>query len=327
MKLRVLFVTALVLLLASLAAVNAQEVDPCFGLATEDCNAINEAYANLAPINSFSMEYSIDFSVSGIPESAGLGSSEITFRNSGSGALAVDLAALETAGATDIPVDMDLTMTSSWTGFGPDFPDASDVPSEFRVVDGLIYLGDGTGEWLVIDPAASADMGADALGFDPAALAQDPETIDQAFGMAAGFLPLLNVPGFLVYERNGDVFNFTADLTALLQSGEFNEAIAGLGESEDPNMQQAGMIVGILPLVFEDATVNVTQNLNPDLGIVDSVGFTVDATVNGALLDPEITEPIVITLAFNVTIADPNGEFDFVAPENATPIEELDGGM
>jgi hypothetical protein len=327
MKLRVLFVTVFVLLLSSLAVVNAQDFDPCFGLAEDDCAAINEAYANLDGINSFSFEYSIEFSVAGIPESAELGTSEITFSNSGSGVMALDPEALAMTDGTTIPADIDMTMVSSWTGFGPDMPDATDVPNEFRVVDGLIYVSDGMGEWLVIDPAASADMGADALGFDPAAMAQDPEALDQAFGMAAGFMPLLNVPGFLIYERNGDVFNFTADLTALLQSEEFTQSMAGLSESEDPTMQQASMIVSILPLVFEDATVTVTQNLNPDINIVDGVGFTVDATINGALLDPEITEPIVISLAFNVSIADPNGEFEFVAPENATPIEELGGGM
>ncbi len=323
MKLRVLFVTVLVLLMASLTLVNAQELDPCFGLGAEDCAVINEAYANLEPINSFSFEYSIDFSVSGIPESAGLGSSEITFSNAGNGFMTVDLAALDTA---TIPVDMSITMTSAWTGFGPDMEDASDVLNEVLVIDNIIYLGDGTGMWLSIDATESADMGAATLGFDPAEMANDPEALDEAFGMAAGFMPLLNVPGFLAYTRDGDVFTFNADITALLQSPEFMEAMSGLSEAEDPNMQQAAMVVSILPMVFEEANMTVTQNVNPDLGVVDGLGFSLDATVNGALLDPEITEPIVISLDFNVSIADPNGEFEYVVPENVTPLENMGMG-
>lgn len=322
MKLRVLLVTVL-LLLASLTLVNAQELDPCLGLAAEDCTAINEAYASLDSINSFSFEYSIDLSVTGILESAELGTDAITFTNSGSGTLAVDMAAMGTA---TIPASMDVIMTSSWSGFGAEFPDATDVLSEFRVVDDVIYLGDGSGTWLSIDATESTDMGAATLGFDPADLAEDPEALDQAFGMAAGFLPLLNVPGFLTYTRDGDVYTFNADVTTLLQSPEFAAALEGLSEAEDPNMQQAGMVASILPFVFEQGNITVTQNLNSELGVVDGVGFSLDATINGSLLDPEITEPIVISLDFNVTIADPNGEFEFIAPENATPLSDMGMG-
>lgn len=323
MKLRVLFVTVVLLLMASLAAVSAQDFDPCLGLAAEDCAAINEAYANLENVNSFSFDYSIDFSVSGIPESAGLGSSEITFSNAGNGYMALNLEAMDTA---TIPADISMTMTSSWTGFGPDMEDASDVPNEFRVIDNIIYVGDGMGGWFSIDATESADMGAATLGFDPAEMATDPEAMDEALGMASGFLPLVNVPGFLAYTRDGDVFTFNADITALIQSPEFMEAMSSLSEAEDPNMQQAAMVVSILPMVFEEANMTVTQNVNPDLGVVDGLGFTLDATVDGSLLDPEMTDPIVISLDFSVSIADPNGEFEFVVPENAVPLDQMGMG-
>ncbi|MCA9912071.1 MAG: hypothetical protein KC496_01925 [Anaerolineae bacterium] len=323
MKLRVLFVTALVLLMASLAVVSAQDFDPCLGLAAEDCATINEAYANLDGVNSFSFEYSIDFSVSGIPESAGLGSSEVTFSNTGNGYMALNMEAMDTA---TIPANISMTMTSSWSGFGPDMEDASDVLNEFMVIDNMIYLGDGTGMWLSIDPAESADMGAATLGFDPTALAGDPAAMDDALGMASGFMPLLNVPGFLAYTRDGDVYTFNADITALISSPEFMQAMSSLSESEDPNMQQAAMIVSILPMVFQEANITVTQNVNPDMNVVDGVGFTLNATVDGSLLDPEISDPIVNSLDFNVNIADANGEFEFVVPENVTPLDQMGMG-
>lgn len=322
MKLRSFVITTLVALLLLMAsAVTAQDMmDPCFGLSETDCADINNAYMALDGVNSFMMDYSINFSVTGLPESAGF--TELTFNNSGTGALATDMTA-------DFPVLMNLSMTTSATG-----PEA--IPEntiEMRIVDGMLYMTNPeTGEWGSINlMEAASDPSALGLPFDPEALASgDADALEAAgldmsamMGAMGSVMELMTVDGFLAYTRDGDVFTFTADIDTLLNAPEFTETLSTLAESS-PDMAQLGMIGGMAPMLLQDGAITINQHLNPDLGAVDQIDFLTSLTINASAIDPEATEPIVIDLAFTVTISEPNGEFTFVAPENATP---LDMGM
>ncbi|MGB1287260.1 MAG: hypothetical protein ACPG7F_12045 [Aggregatilineales bacterium] len=305
------------LVLAS--AVSAQ--DTCFSLSADDCQAINDGYAGLEGVNSFAMDYSINFSVTGLPADAGF--SELTFSNAGSGTMSMDMAAA-------FPIQMDMTMTTNATGPQP----VNNVATALRIVDGILYIdAAGTGEWMGAN-LAEAMENPEALGlpFDPNALATgdmsglEAAGVDPAMmmGMAETFGTLSAVDGFLTYVRDGNTFTFTADTGVLINDPAFTQALATAGES-NPDFAQFAMLGGILPMVVENGTIVVNQVVNPELGAVDTIEFLMDFTVNGAMLDPSMTDPIVVDLDFRVQISDPNGAFEFIAPDNVT-MQELPAG-
>lgn len=321
MKARFMLFTVVLLLLAVMAPLaSAQDmdldIDPCLGLSEEDCAYINDAYAALDGVNSFSMDYTLDVTISGLPEGSGMSESSVTLNHAGSGAFAMDL-----EGA--FPIMMDIRTESTVSG-----PDGGTVNNDFRIVDGILYMSNvlGPDTWASLNLLENADMGAQVipgLNIDPNEMA-DPEAMGDMTGMLEGFAALAELPGFLTYVRDGNTFVFTMDMSALFSAQEFQAMLEQISES-DPEMAQVAMLGAMAPMILDEGVITVTQMVDPELGAVTGIGFNADFTIDGAMLDPELTEPIVIGIDFNVTISDLNGEFEFVAPENAQPLDEMMG--
>ena len=215
-----LFVIAL--MLTPVATSAQDEVDTCLGLSEEDCAYINDAYAN-SDYTSFFQEFSIDFSVTGLPDTP------IEFSLTGSGPFAFDM-------MSDIPVEMEAVMDVSFDVVG----ETGEGTIEFRLVDGNVYLFNEADGWIGFNALEAADLGAGQLGglglpVDPESLlpSEDGDMGDMgnlddlsALGIAEEDLmagmetlgALLEIPGFLNYTRNRDEYNITADITAILNA-------------------------------------------------------------------------------------------------------------
>ena len=79
-------------------------------------------------------------------------------------------------------------------------------------------------------------------------------------------------------------------------------------------------------MVLENGVIQVNQRVNESLGALDRFEVYVDATINGALLDPELEEPIVIDINFWVELSalndspvtfDVPAEVEMLDPEDA----------
>lgn len=304
MKLRALI---LILLLAIASVANAQ--DACFGLSEEDCAAINSAYE--AELNSFMMDFSIDFTVTGIPDG------DILFSVTGSGPFEMDAAAMMAMAemgsmmVEDIPVDMALTMDVSF-----DVPDmgAQSATIGFVMVDNVLYLQDPeSGMWAGLDllEAANDPSLTGGLPVDPA-MFSDPAALGEMAGMGdmAPFEALLEVPGFISYTRDGDVFNFVADFTSLLTAPEFMSALEAIGEATgDPSIASLGMLA---PMILQEGVISVQQTVTD--GVVTGLEFNTTALINGAMIDSSLEAPVALDLSFVVNVTDLNQDFDIQPP-------------
>ncbi len=311
LKVRSLVLTlGLLVALVFSSVASAQEVDPCFGLAQADCDVINSATMNtLSTVSSFYQTWTVDFSVAGLPDTA------IQFSSTGEGPVILDL-----MGGSAFPLTLDQKVTVN-----------ADVAGEvvagetgLIVVDGIMYANDGT-TWRGINLIEALEQQAGGLPFDPAALmggdmsSADPAAaaaMEQASAFAPAVIELVNVPGFLNYVRSGDSFVFTADVAALIKDPAFSATLSSLAETS-PDVAQVAQIGQLLPMLLQSGTVVITQNVDTASNTISSISFTLDATVNAAMLSPDVTEPIVVTLAFNVAISRANEAFTIVAPEGA----------
>lgn len=306
MKIRSLMLSLVLSLSLFFGAVQAQ--DTCFGLSASDCAVIDGAFGNAFVVaQSFKIDYSIDFSVTGVPDG------NLTFNHTGSGPVAIDMMG-------GFPLKLDLSTNTSWNS--PDGPGSG--PADLRVVDGILYLFDGSA-WMginLLEAMENPDF-ADSLG-----LPFDPTNPEAALGALDGLdevmtpelmtavMGLLETPGFLTHVRQGDTFVFTMDLSAAMSSPSFTQALTAIGEAAgDPSV---GMLGSMAPMILSKGLITVEQTVNTGLNIVDKFKFTVDASVNGAMLDPNMTEPVNVLLVFEFTLSEINGAFEFVAPEGAT---------
>jgi hypothetical protein len=305
------FILSLILTLSLFfgAVAQAQEVDPCLGLSADDCAVINGAFGNaFLAAQSFKIDYTVDFAVTGVPEG------DITFTHTGSGPVALDLAAA-------FPLSLGLNTTNAWNS--PDGPGSGDV--ELRIVDGIMYIFDGSA-WMGVN-LVEAMNNPDLAGQLGVPLPTSPEALDDLSGQLGGamtpemmdaVMSLVSVPGFLNYVRNGNTFTFTADLKPVLSAPEFTTALTAIGEAAgDPSIAMLG---GIAPMILTTGVITVDQTVNTELNIIDDFRFAVDAEINGAMLDPNMTTPVKLTLVFTFKLSEINGAFDFVAPEGATLI-------
>jgi len=308
MKLRA-FALLSVLLLAVMGPVSqAQDLDPCLGLSASDCALINEASANtLASAQSFFQEWTIDFSVSGVPDSGA-----ISFNAVGSGPVALNMM------SADLPLKFDQTMNVSFN----DGTNSSSGPVQARLVDGVFYFESGQG-WMGVNllEVANNPALADQLPINPEDLMSgDISGLDtEALGSALpALLGLVNTPGFLNYSRSGADFTFVADLAALTKSPDFSTAIMDLSGALGEQGQQIAGLGMILPMLLSEGKITVVQTVNEEARLITGLQFLVNASVNaGMLTDDSAAAPIVVDLKFTVKLSRANEAFDIVAPEGA----------
>jgi hypothetical protein len=288
------------------------------GLAQADCDVIAAATANTLALTSFNQDWTINFSVSGIPDSEPL-----VFDVSGSGPVVLDMSNAE------MPLSFEQQFTVSASGGGAE---ALEFSSTAIVQDNMFYVDLGDGDWRVLDIAEAQESGAAGLPINPQDLASG-EGMEQLAGILPTAMALAEAPGFLNYVREGDDFTFTADFSSLFTSQEFSTIITQLSETADSETQQVLGMASILPMIMQEGTITVVQSVDAGANLVTGLSFTVDVTIDPAMLAGMMgggadvpTEPIVVSLNFNVAVSDPNGAFEITAPADAQPFEGM-GGM
>lgn len=306
MKIRKWAVGAMVAVM-SMAGV-AQAQDTCFGLSASDCAAIASATENtLSTVMSFNQTWSIDFRVSGVPDSA-----DLTFSASGSGPVIIDLMG-------SFPLSFDQSITAS---FNDGFSSGGGATGAI-LKDGILYInmgGDMWGSLNLVQALESGEIGGQELPLD--ALASGDIDPEMALGALEAFGDLTTIPGFLNYTRSGDTFTFVADLTRLINDPNFQSGVSNLAMTAGEDGAQIAGLVSLLPMLLSEGKIEVVQQINSAANIVTGLGFNVNASIDPAMLGAGTT-PITITLVFRVDLSDPNGSFDIQAPANATPFEDM----
>lgn len=298
-------------------AVSAQ--DPCFGLAQADCDVISQATANtFATVQSFYQNWSIEFSVTGLPDTT------LTFNAQGEGPVVFDM-----AGAFPLITDQKIAVQAN------DGSQVINAEVGLVLVDGKLYISDGSG-WMGVDLVAAAqnpqalglpDNVAGLLGGDMSGATEDPTTA-ALLGQADTLMPLLMdlsaTPGFTKYERAGDSFTFTVDLLPLLRNPSFGQIMQALSTTS-PDVAQVAQLAQLIPMLLQNGVITTVQKLDAANNVVTGLVFTTDLSINGQMISSQLTEPVVVKLVFMVDISDPNGTFSVSAPEGAQLMPLPDG--
>lgn len=329
MKLRSMFMALIaIFMMVGVAAAQDMPFDPCFGLGADDCAYINAANANgVGDATSFSIAWTLEVSGAGIPDPT---MSEFSFSSNGS----IDL--VESTNPV-LPINAGSVQEVAFSGMG----DEGAVTVEFRLVDGLLYLQnpeDGT--WISIDLVAVMSDPAfmeDALG--QAGLPFNPMTGEGMENMPSmeTLLPLfeiLNMEGFITYVRDGETFTWTVDLTALnalfaAENQATLDSIVALATEIDPeNGPAIGFMLPSIVALVQEGTITVTQVVNPELNIVERIGFTTDLSMDLAtMMTGEAGEPTLVNIAFWADLTNLNSAAAPVAPEGATPVDLSEMGL
>jgi hypothetical protein len=328
------FYSILLLMLSVVpSSVQAQAIDPCFGLAVEDCTIIGDASANtFANLSAFNFTFSLDFAVSGL-EALGLGQdTALTVAGSGSFIRQAD------DGTVPASVQLDLTaalMTSAGT---------VDGTLAARLMDDQVYLQVDGSEWrgIALETLLESSL------FSAASLTQVPfgssgQTSD--FNLAdtlSGVAALLDTPGFITYARLEDEneggqarapFSFSLDFTPLFASEVFRQQLdqaLALAGTLDPSLESTALIA---PLLLEDSTLNIslTQWVNAESSLIDRLALMVDGSLdlNTVLGTTEANRvaPITLRVDFQVSLSDVNTALDITVPDSFTEITLAELGL
>jgi hypothetical protein len=285
MKMRRMLVVLLLTLLGTMATVASAQDMGCFGLSADDCAVINEANAAAAASTSFNQDFTIDFSVTGVPDG------DVTFNLVGSGPMA--------QGTGQVPLNFDLTMDVTFSS--PDGDGAAKV--NVKLVDDVLYLQlpDMSEDWYMVNLAeAMADPSAMGLPFNPADIASGAAMPEMDAATMGQLMGLISAPGFLDYSRDGNTFTFVADFAALFSSAEWQTASTSLTEalSANPDTAQAAGFLALLPMVFTNGTVTVTQVVDEAAGATTGLTFAFEGTINPAMMGQQDASEIGISLVF-----------------------------
>jgi len=302
----------LALLIATVGAVSAQDDMSCLNLSAADCTYINTAAANTATAlgSAFTQSFTIDATVSGVPDSE-----DIVLHAAGTGPV------VENPASTDVPVNFSSTFEASAKGTGED----QSLTTEVRLVDGVFYYQDPSDQsWKgfkvqdIMAQATNNPMMPNSSTFDPSSLG-----LDEADMTALMELP--KVEGFLDYSRDGETFTFTADIGALLKSGEWTKFATQIAPKlqKNPDTAQFAMALGALPMLLSSGTLKVVQVVDPSVNAVTELSFLIDGEVNAGMMSGDSTaKPIVLSFAFNLKLSDLGGSFTVEAPADAE-IQEM----
>ncbi|MGB7338841.1 MAG: hypothetical protein WBC91_08125 [Phototrophicaceae bacterium] len=318
MKLRSTFLTILAFLALIIGGtVQAQDdmamdIDLCFGLDEADCTVINEASANgLGDAESFTFDVSIDFSGAELSSLFGL---------VGGFAPDLDLGEIAELNAATFTFDgtFDVVMGeeegdenvagSFTTSFSRNDEDVTELAFDIIVTDGLVYLNDGSG-WQSIDLERLSENEALSGGMDMLGMGsdddmqddmddeemddEDMEATDDLLGGLVGIFGILDLPGFINYERLGDDFVFNIDFAVLQQLLEeenedlLNELVITASEI-DPSF---AFFIPLLPTLINDGVISVTQTVDSETNTVTGLDFGTDLVLALGILEgnPNLT--------------------------------------
>jgi len=309
--------SVLALMVATAGFVSAQESD-CLNLSADDCAYLNTAIANGAAAlgSSFQQDFTIDATISGIPDSE-----DAEFHLVGTGPVVANPDA-------DVPVDFGVTMDVSFT----DGTTPQSATLEARLIDGVIYFQNPEdGKWAgakaedlmtaFSEQMENNPMMPSTTDMDLSSLGLDEE--DMAVLMA-----LPQAEGFLDFTRDGEIFTFTADFGELITSAEWAEVTAQIAPKlqQNPDTASLAMALPALPMLLNEGTVKVVQVVDPSLNAVTEMSVLIDATVNaGMMTGDNDAEPVVVSLAFNVKVSNIGGEFAIEVPADVE-MQEVPAG-
>ena len=336
MKFRSTLLTVLTFLaLMTGALVQAQDdmgIDPCFGLAEADCTVINEASANgLGDATSFTVDVNIDFSgseLSGLFDALAAFGGEMDLGPIAS----INEATFTLDGTFDVAMDeageTGSVAGSFTTSFSQDGGEVTELAMDVVLLEDFAYINDGEG-WKSIDLERLSEIEGgdmfDMMGMEDGDMAEG-DAMDAANplgdmmneDMLGSMTGLLEIPGFVTYERMGDDFAFTVDFTALqiLLTDDYEaiyEELILTASEVDPMM--AFMIPTILT-IFNEGNISIVQTVDSDANIVSA--YDVDATLSLslAMLTGEATTSD-ISLAADIAFSNLNGVSMAEAPADA----------
>ncbi len=337
MKFRNIILTLLALFTLLVGGVaNAQDdmgIDPCFGLDADNCAVINEASANgVGDAESFTIDFSIDFegtdvdsifgligSFSGDPSAAEGAVSSVTFTLDST----IDVAMTDSM--TGIYLAGDFTITSSTDG-----GEVQEETAQVLIVDDILYIADSAneGEWMSInllellsDEDFSAQIGelSESFGSGDASDAMADAGVDP--NSLTALLSIINLPGFLSYERAGDDFVFNVDFAVLQQlleeeNEELLNELVTTGAEIDPTL---AFFIPAIPTLISSGNFTVTQTVDTADNRVNNiaVGSNLDLALGALQGTDAVTN---LDLLVNIGIDNLDGVAQQSAPAEATDI-------
>ncbi|GAB4527330.1 MAG: hypothetical protein OHK0046_45020 [Anaerolineae bacterium] len=346
---KMILVSLLVLVIAVLVpAASAQEAGAgCFNLSADDCALLQSASANTNTVTSFMQNFSIDFAVGGL-ESFDPTLPAITFNVSGTGPLTF------TPDNPLVPFSMALDMVVNASGLMDAPLENAEVP--FALVADTLYTT-GNGELIGIPlNEETLNLGDAAAAFGVPVNPQDllggegdaPTNLGELFGFGdmnmnpsgtdlSPYIDYVRLPDEDMMGQTMYPFQFTVDLTSLLNSPEFTQFMGMVGglAGDDPNVQQG---LALLPMLLGgvESDMVITQWVGADDNFIHKLTFDLSGALDLAFLTggasaegaPAIP-PITLDLVFDVEISDINSEFVIAAPEGARILspEEIQGLM
>lgn len=338
MKSRFIVLCSLFIMLAAMVTgVSAQTDVNCLGLNSDDCAIISQATANTANIQSFTQNFTFEFTVSGMAAmSGGSGPDSMSIKADGSGPFTFNPAATDPTAMFNMAMDIN----GSVTGTGED----QSGSVSFVIVDGVIYAKDESGAWKGAPLAEIAESFTQQMGAltgggmgggdssDPTAMLNNP-AVAGLMGSAMNFDPV-NIPGFISQERQADAelngqrmiaFNYTADIGTLLQSAEFQKLLSDASAAAaqaDPEAAQMAMMAPMFANMVS-GNFNYTRWVGADDGFVNRIAIVGDLNLDLSMMmgssgGGAAMPPINLKLIMVIDLSSINNTAAPVAPEGAT---------
>jgi hypothetical protein len=208
------------------------------------------------------------------------------------------------------------------TGTFVDGGESEDVTLNLRLIDGNIYINDGSGWKFGTQEEASAMLGEDLASesggmFDPSMFSggmSDMSSMGDMSSMMEG-LEGLNPSDFLSLNVDGDVYTLSLDLGALLSSPAISGLIVGFiapvgPESEGFTEEQTVQMGQMIAMMFADAEISFAETVDPSTQFISNAALNIDLGPSSGL-----------ALNFNVNLSGFNETVNIEVPEGAEPFE------
>lgn len=283
----------------------------CNGLEAADCEVLTNSAANLEGLTSFrAPSYAISFD-------ADIEGDQMAFSAAGNAAFMLPADPMNPTEGLMVYLQIDNAMANDGT-------QSQEGSATVLVKDGMAYVNYND-QWY----GDSLDE-ADLEGLDISQLSSASE-------IGLGDIDLTNVlltargddaelmgQSMMTYVTNVDIVQL---ITVVLGSPAVGQALAGqdMGmEGMTPeDLQMIGMMLAPL---LQGTSITLEQWIGADDGLVHKVALNADITFDMSMFDPEAA-PMALNLSFEAEIADYNGTFEYEAPAEYAPMDELNAQL